>query len=58
MEMWSLISLLLQQKVGQLPDVISDHISALSLDKLSALAIALLNFNSIDDLNNWLEVNG
>jgi Domain of unknown function (DUF4351) len=54
----SLISLLLQQKVGQLPDAINDRISSLSLEQLSALAIALLNFNSADDLNNWLEVNG
>jgi predicted transposase/invertase (TIGR01784 family) len=54
----SLISLLLQQKVGQLPDAISDRISTLSLEQLSALAIALLNFSSIDDLSNWLNANG
>jgi hypothetical protein len=45
----------------------SDRISSLSLDQLSALVIlagaqtnatALLNFNSIDDLNHWLEANG
>ena len=53
----SLISLLLQQKVGQLPDSTLDRISTLSLDQLSALAIALLNFNSGDDLNHWLEQN-
>jgi Domain of unknown function (DUF4351) len=53
----SLISLLLEQKVGQLPDSQNDRLYSLSLDKLSALAIALLNFNSIDDLNHWLNVN-
>ena len=36
----SLISLLLQQKVGQLPDSTVDRISALSLDQLSTLALA------------------
>jgi hypothetical protein len=54
----SLTSLLLEQKVGQLPDAISDRISSLSLEQLSVLAIALLNFNSIDDLDQWLEANG
>jgi predicted transposase/invertase (TIGR01784 family) len=53
----SLISLLLEQKIGQLPDTLSDRVSTLSLDKLSALAIALLNFSSIDDLSNWLNAN-
>jgi hypothetical protein len=54
----SLISLLLQQKVGQLPDTLSDRVFTLALDKLSALAIALLNFSSIDDLSNWLNALG
>jgi 5-oxoprolinase (ATP-hydrolysing) len=53
----SLVSLQLEQKVGQLPDALTDRISALPLDRLSVLAIALLNFNSIDDLNQWLETN-
>jgi Domain of unknown function (DUF4351)/Putative transposase, YhgA-like len=53
----SLLCLQLEQKIGQLPEVISDRISFLSLDQLSALAIALLDFNSIDDLSHWLEVN-
>jgi Domain of unknown function (DUF4351) len=54
----SLVTLLLEQKIGQLPDSASDRISALSLEQLSALAIALLNFDSLDELNHWLEVNG
>jgi predicted transposase/invertase (TIGR01784 family) len=53
----SLVTLQLQQKVGQLPDALNDRISSLSLDQLSALAIALLNFSSIDDLSNWLNAN-
>jgi hypothetical protein len=54
----SLISLLLQQKVGKLPDTLSDRVSTLALDQLSTLAIALLNFSSIDDLSNWLNALG
>jgi Domain of unknown function (DUF4351) len=54
----SLLNLLLEQKFGQLPDALNYRISSLSPDKLSALAIALLNFGSIDDLSNWLESNG
>jgi Domain of unknown function (DUF4351) len=54
----SLVTLQLEQKLGQLPDAASDRISSLSLNQLSALALALLNFNSADDLNNWLETNG
>jgi predicted transposase/invertase (TIGR01784 family) len=54
----SIVSLQLEQKFGHLPSNLSDRISALSPEKLSALAIALLNFNSLDDLNNWLQVSG
>ncbi|MBE9013218.1 DUF4351 domain-containing protein [Pseudanabaenaceae cyanobacterium LEGE 13415] len=53
----SLVSLLLEQKIGQLPEAISDRISSLASNKLSDLAISLLNFSSIDDLNRWLEAN-
>jgi predicted transposase/invertase (TIGR01784 family) len=54
----SLVSLLLEQKVGQLSDALTDRLASLSPDKLSLLAIALLNFSSMDDLSNWLDVNG
>lgn len=54
----SLVLLLLDQKIGQVSDATRDRISTLSLDQLSALAIALLNFNSINDLNQWLDANG
>jgi predicted transposase/invertase (TIGR01784 family) len=54
----SLVFLLLNQKFGQLPDLLSNRVSSLSLDQLSALAVALLNFNSIDDLSQWLTTNG
>jgi hypothetical protein len=54
----AIVCLLLEQKVGQLPDALSDRISSLSLNQLSVLAIALLNFNSVDDLKQWLDTNG
>jgi Domain of unknown function (DUF4351) len=47
------------------PTALNDRISALSADQLEALArcfadtarVALLNFNSMDDLSQWLEAN-
>jgi hypothetical protein len=54
----SLVSLQLEQKVGKLPTATSNLISTLSPERLSALAIALLKFNSLDDLNHWLKANG
>lgn len=54
----SLIALLIEQKFGQLPDVLSDRVSSLAPDKLSALAIALLSFSAIYDLSHWLESQG
>lgn len=50
----SLVILLLEQRVGSLSDAQRDHISTLTLDQLGALAIALLNFSSQDDLDAWL----
>lgn len=54
----SIVSLQLEQKIGKLPEDLNSRISSLPSSKLSSLAIALLNFNSIDDLNNWLENHG
>ena len=50
----SLILLQLEQKFGTLPPEIIDQISALSLDQMGTLAIALLNFTSLDNLTDWL----
>jgi hypothetical protein len=54
----SIVSLQLEKKVGQLPEALNSCVSSLSADKLSSLAIALLDFSSINDLINWLETNG
>jgi Domain of unknown function (DUF4351) len=52
----SLVTLLLNEKFGDLPESTQTQITALSLKKLEALAIALLKFQSIDELNQWLQV--
>ena len=54
----SLVSILLEQKVGQLPDYLENQIAALPAQQLEALAIALLRFEAIDDLTGWLENQG
>jgi predicted transposase YdaD len=54
LERRSLISLQLEQRVGSLSDGQRDRISTLNLDQLTALAIALLNFSTPDDLDDWL----
>ncbi len=50
----SLVILLLEQRVGSLSDAQRNHVSTLNLDRLGALAIALLNFSSQNDLDAWL----
>jgi predicted transposase YdaD len=51
----SLILLLLTEKFGTLSDETTNRIAALSLDQLQALAIALLHFNAIAQLSQWLD---
>ncbi len=51
----SLISLMLDRKFGKLPSRTQKAIEALELSKLEALAIALLDFQTIDDLKAWLK---
>lgn len=51
----SLVFLLLEQRVGQLSDDIRDRISQLNLTQLEALALALLSFSTLAELEAWLE---
>jgi hypothetical protein len=37
-----------------LPDGIQSQVQALALNQLEALSEALLDFNSLNDLSNWL----
>jgi Domain of unknown function (DUF4351) len=54
----SLVSLLLEQKFGELPPPLTDRVNALSPEQLKDLAIALLRFETIDDLTAWLADRG
>jgi predicted transposase/invertase (TIGR01784 family) len=51
----SLILVLLRQKVGSLPDAMADRIALLSVEQLDGLAIALLDFSALRDLDAWLD---
>jgi ABC-type uncharacterized transport system ATPase component len=51
----SLVSLQLAQKMGELSDRLNDRVNSLSPEQSKALAIALLRFESIDDLTTWLD---
>jgi predicted transposase YdaD len=50
----SLILRQLNRRVGSLPNEIQAQVEALSLNQLEILSEALLDFNSLDDLINWL----
>jgi Domain of unknown function (DUF4351) len=51
----SLILRLLKHKFGELPDLTLQQINALSTRKLGSLGEALLDFATIDDLQDWLK---
>jgi predicted transposase YdaD len=51
----SLLQAQLDRKFGKLPSRVKKIIAALDLDKLEALAIALLDFATISDLESWLK---
>jgi hypothetical protein len=52
----ALILAQLTEQVGQLPDDLSSQIHALPLPQLQALAKALLKFNQLSDLQQWLKL--
>ncbi len=51
----SLVLRQLNRRVGTLPKSLSSQIATLSLAQIEALAEALLDFQSIADLETWLE---
>jgi predicted transposase/invertase (TIGR01784 family) len=53
----SLVLQQLRQKMGKLNAKITAQIAKLDLEQIERLAIALLNFESIEDLTNWLSQN-
>lgn len=50
----SLLQRQLVGKFGVLPEHLSTAVEALSLEAIESLAVALLNFSSIEDLEDWL----
>ncbi|MDY6896546.1 MAG: Rpn family recombination-promoting nuclease/putative transposase [Cyanobacteriota bacterium] len=54
-EAQSLISRLLTRRVGELPQPVRQRVESLSLEQLENLGEALLDFNSMADLQAWLE---
>ncbi|MEN9222512.1 MAG: DUF4351 domain-containing protein [Thermostichus sp. BF3_bins_97] len=45
----------LRQKVGSLPDALEAQIRSLPVERLEALGLALLEFQTLADLTSWLE---
>lgn len=54
----SLILLQIEQRIGEVSLGQRDRISELNLEQMEALAIALLNFSTAADLENWLAESG
>ncbi|WP_310489092.1 Rpn family recombination-promoting nuclease/putative transposase [Chamaesiphon sp. VAR_69_metabat_338] len=44
------------RQVGEVPQDLRSSVELLSIDRLEALGEALLDFNSLQDLQNWLEM--
>nr|WP_322664616.1 DUF4351 domain-containing protein [Dendronalium sp. ChiSLP03b]MDZ8208225.1 DUF4351 domain-containing protein [Dendronalium sp. ChiSLP03b] len=51
----SLVLRQLNRRVGAIPDAMLSQFQALSLEQLEALGEALLDFNAIADLKEWLQ---
>ncbi|MGI0490169.1 DUF4351 domain-containing protein [Alkalinema pantanalense CENA528] len=50
-----LILQLLARKFGSLPQPIHERIHQLSIEQLNALALAIFDLTSIEDLTTWLD---
>jgi hypothetical protein len=49
-----LVTLKLNRKLGNLPEDLADSVKSLEQKQLDSLTEDLLDFQSIDDLQNWL----
>lgn len=54
-EALSLVTRLLNRRLGNIEDTLLERLNSLSVDRLEALGEALLDFTSVEDLVNWLE---
>ncbi|MEA5619922.1 Rpn family recombination-promoting nuclease/putative transposase [Cronbergia sp. UHCC 0137] len=52
----SLILRLLNKKLGKIPNVLLSQIQKLSLEQVETLGEALLDFSTLTDLENWLQL--
>ena len=52
----SLILRLLNRKLGEIPEATSERLRVLPIEQLEALGEALLGFNSLMDLTQWLDL--
>jgi Domain of unknown function (DUF4351) len=50
----SLVTRLLNRRLGNINDAELERVRSLSVEKLEELGEALLDFNSVTDLTNWL----
>lgn len=55
--MTNVLLLMLNRKLGTIPQEAVDYISWMSEGSLNKLATALLDFNTMDDLQAWLDQN-
>ena len=53
----SLVLKLLSRKLGEIPNSIQQKINQLSIELLEDLSGMLFDFNSIEDLGDWLDNN-
>ncbi len=53
----ALILRLISRQVGEVPQDLRSTVELLSIDRLEALGEALLDFSSLQDLQNWLGMN-
>ena len=52
----SIVLTFLRSKVGPIPSPLESYVRALKADRLQALSVALLDFKTIQDLEDWLQV--
>jgi predicted transposase YdaD len=50
----SLVLRLLNRRVGDLPETVQAQVEALPLERMETLALDLLDFTSLADLESWL----
>jgi Domain of unknown function (DUF4351) len=53
--MLAMLSILLSQRFGSLPENMTDRLSQLSIEQLEALGTKLLDFTQLADVTAWLE---